>query len=197
MLQLDTALQMDLAKTSESAAAWVSLMTNIVKAHVTELGSAITDDAIQLFGGMGYVEETGIARHYRDVRVTRIYEGTNQIQAVTLFRQMKHLPIFVKRIEDYITTATLKPFATNLRAALDNVTQTAETLTAKGAEEFASGAEELLELIAITALAYYHAQAAEEDASRKAEAEFYHAHILVNHHSLAKRALAGLDTLTI
>ena len=197
MLQLDTALQMDLSKSSEDAAAWVSLMTNVVKAHVTELGSQITDDAIQVFGGMGYVEETGVARHYRDVRVTRIYEGTNQIQAVTLLRQMKHLPVFVKRIESYVETATLTPLATNLTEALASVSRVAKTLTAQSPESFTSGAEELLELLAITALAYYHALAAEADDSKRSEAEFYHAHILVNHHSLAKRALAGLETLAI
>lgn len=197
MLQLDTALQMDLAKESEKAAAWVSLMTNVVKAHITELGSSVTDDAIQVFGGMGYIEETAVARHYRDVRVTRIYEGTNQIQAITLLRQMKHLPVFIKRIESYIANAKLKSLADNLREALANVTDVADKLAAKGAEEFASGAEELLELLGITALGYYHALAAEADKNKRGEAEFYHAHILANHHSLAKRALTGLETLAI
>ena len=197
MLQLDTALQMDLSKNSDDAAAWVSLMTNVVKAHITDIGSSVTDDAIQVFGGMGYVEETGVARHYRDVRVTRIYEGTNQIQAITLLRQMKHLPLFIQRIETYINNATHSELASNLRAALDNVMHVAENLTAKGAEEFASGAEDLLELLGITALGYYHARAAQTDDAKLAEANFYHAHILANHHSLAKRALAGLETLAI
>jgi len=207
MLQLDTALQMDLMKQSNDAAAWVSLMTNIVKAHATHLGSQVTDDAIQVFGGMGFVEETGIARHYRDVRVTRIYEGTNQIQAVTLLRQMKHLPVFVKRIEEFTSQCSHAERAQQLRDALENVTRVAEALSAKDYNEFASGAEELLELMAITALAYYlarAAQAAQNSAMDKSfltakeqDAEFYFAHCLSNHPALTTRALAGLDKLAI
>ena len=48
------------------------------------MGCELADIAIQVHGGMGYIEETGIAQVYRDVRVTAIYEGTNGIQAMDL-----------------------------------------------------------------------------------------------------------------
>jgi acyl-CoA dehydrogenase len=59
----------------------IDLMMPVIKAWNTETGNSVCDDAIQVFGGMGFVEETGVAQHYRDSRVTRIYEGTTGIQA--------------------------------------------------------------------------------------------------------------------
>ena len=57
------------------------LLTPIVKAWSTELVNEITSLAIQVHGGIGFIEETGVAQHYRDARITAIYEGTNGIQA--------------------------------------------------------------------------------------------------------------------
>ena len=59
-------------------------MTPIAKAWPTEVGQEITSLGIQVHGGMGYVEETGAAQYYRDVRIASIYEGTNAIQAIDL-----------------------------------------------------------------------------------------------------------------
>ena len=60
------------------------LLTPITKGWGTDLGNEITSTAIQVFGGMGYIEETGVAQHYRDIRIAAIYEGTNGIQAMDL-----------------------------------------------------------------------------------------------------------------
>ena len=60
------------------------LLTPITKAWCTDLGSELTSLAIQVHGGMGYIEETGVAQHYRDIRIAAIYEGTNGIQAMDL-----------------------------------------------------------------------------------------------------------------
>jgi alkylation response protein AidB-like acyl-CoA dehydrogenase len=60
---------------------YIDLLMPVLKAWNTETGNIVCDDAIQVFGGMGFIEETGIAQHYRDSRVTRIYEGTTGIQA--------------------------------------------------------------------------------------------------------------------
>jgi len=60
------------------------LLTPISKGWGTDLGVEVTSLAIQVFGGMGYVEETGVAQHYRDARIAPIYEGTNGIQAMDL-----------------------------------------------------------------------------------------------------------------
>jgi len=61
-----------------------SLLTPMSKGWGTDLANEVTSLAIQVFGGMGYVEETGVAQLYRDARITAIYEGTNGIQAMDL-----------------------------------------------------------------------------------------------------------------
>ena len=64
--------------------AFVELMIPVVKGWSTENAQELASNALQIFGGMGYVEETGIAQQYRDVRITTIYEGTTGIQALDL-----------------------------------------------------------------------------------------------------------------
>ncbi len=60
------------------------LLTPMSKGWSTDLGVELTSLAIQVYGGMGYVEETGVAQHFRDSRIAPIYEGTNGIQAIDL-----------------------------------------------------------------------------------------------------------------
>jgi len=85
-----TAASLDYAHKSEDPAvrkehqAFVELMIPIVKGWLTERAIDVCSTALQVFGGMGYVEETGIAQQYRDVRITTIYEGTTGIQALDL-----------------------------------------------------------------------------------------------------------------
>ena len=62
----------------------VGLLTPICKSFGTDLGNELTSLALQIHGGMGFIEETGAAQHYRDVRIAAIYEGTNGIQALDL-----------------------------------------------------------------------------------------------------------------
>jgi alkylation response protein AidB-like acyl-CoA dehydrogenase len=72
---------------AEQAAAWAArgdLMTPIAKAFSAEIGQDVTALGIQVHGGMGYVEETGVAQYYRDARIASIYEGANGIQAIDL-----------------------------------------------------------------------------------------------------------------
>ncbi|MBT8115501.1 MAG: acyl-CoA dehydrogenase, partial [Arenicella sp.] len=58
-----------------------ALLTPVTKAWCTELVNEVTSLGVQVHGGMGFIEETGVAQHYRDARITAIYEGTNGIQA--------------------------------------------------------------------------------------------------------------------
>ncbi len=65
------------------------ILTPITKAWVSDLGVELSSIAIQVYGGMGYVEETGVAQYLRDARIAPIYEGTNGIQALDLmFRKL-------------------------------------------------------------------------------------------------------------
>jgi alkylation response protein AidB-like acyl-CoA dehydrogenase len=62
----------------------VDLLTPLVKAYGTDVGVEVASLGVQVHGGMGFVEETGAAQHYRDARIAPIYEGTNGIQAADL-----------------------------------------------------------------------------------------------------------------
>jgi len=67
---------------ANDALAW--LLTPVAKAFSTDASVEVASIGIQVHGGMGYIEETGAAQHYRDARITPIYEGTNGIQAIDL-----------------------------------------------------------------------------------------------------------------
>lgn len=66
------------------AAERAAVLTPITKGWCTDLGCSLTSMAVQVHGGMGFVEETGVAQHMRDARINPIYEGTNGIQALDL-----------------------------------------------------------------------------------------------------------------
>jgi hypothetical protein len=86
----------------------VDLLTPIVKSWLTDLANEITSMGVQVWGGMGYIEETGAAQHMRDARVLAIYEGTNGIQANDLvFRKMARdkgavFELMLKEIADFL-----------------------------------------------------------------------------------------------
>ena len=62
----------------------VDLLTPVVKAWCTDIGIDVADTAIQVHGGIGYIEESGVPQFLRDARIAAIYEGTNGIQAMDL-----------------------------------------------------------------------------------------------------------------
>ena len=62
----------------------VGLLTPVVKAWCTDVGIEVADTAIQVHGGTGYIEESGVPQFLRDARIASIYEGTNGIQALDL-----------------------------------------------------------------------------------------------------------------
>jgi len=65
----------------ETAQRKVDVLTPIAKGWCTETGVDVASLAVQVHGGMGYIEETGASQHLRDARITTIYEGTTGIQA--------------------------------------------------------------------------------------------------------------------
>jgi hypothetical protein len=85
-----TARELDLAEHAgdeaqrKAALARANLFTPVAKAFATDLGVEVASDGVQVHGGMGYIEETGAAQHFRDARIAPIYEGTNGIQAIDL-----------------------------------------------------------------------------------------------------------------
>jgi hypothetical protein len=77
--------QTDRAQLGDGAAqARADLLTPLVKAYGTDIGVEVASLGVQVHGGMGFIEETGAAQHYRDARIAPIYEGANGIQATDL-----------------------------------------------------------------------------------------------------------------
>jgi hypothetical protein len=87
---LMTALNGDLARHApaederQTAKLREELFTPVAKAWSTDIGVEVASLGVQIHGGMGFIEETGAAQHYRDARIAPIYEGTNGIQALDL-----------------------------------------------------------------------------------------------------------------
>jgi hypothetical protein len=68
----------------EGAKRRLDIMTPLAKSYGTDAGCEVASLGVQVHGGMGFIEETGAAQHYRDIRIAPIYEGTNGIQAADL-----------------------------------------------------------------------------------------------------------------
>lgn len=147
----------------------VALLTPLSKAWCTDLGVELTSLALQVFGGMGYVEETGVAQHWRDARIAPIYEGTNGVQAVDLV--MRKLPmsggaVIERTLSDIRDTvealkdAGLFAMAEHLGAAVDTVERVSEILLAEAGADRLAGATPYLRMLATLVGAWLMARGA-------------------------------------
>jgi acyl-CoA dehydrogenase len=84
---LDRAHRAETPEARQIANEEASLLTPVAKAFSTDIGIEVASLGVQIHGGMGFVEETGAAQHYRDARILAIYEGTNGIQAIDLVQR--------------------------------------------------------------------------------------------------------------
>ena len=122
------------------------ILTPITKGWGTDVGVGLTSLAVQVFGGMGYVEETGVAQHYRDIRIAPIYEGTNGIQAMDLVGRKLGLrggAAITDYLDGIATTAAeasaaggeLAVVGDALAAAVDTLRTTTQWLRTNGAAD--------------------------------------------------------------
>jgi alkylation response protein AidB-like acyl-CoA dehydrogenase len=108
-------LTMYAAMAEESRAA---LLIPVAKAWSTDAGEEAASLGVQVHGGAGYIEDTGAAQHLRDIRISRIYEGTNGIQALTLLRRgllRDHGAALAALLAEIAATPNMRP-ATDLTA---------------------------------------------------------------------------------
>ena len=158
---LDTAVAADGARHAQDPAARAraarreELMTPIAKAWSTDAGVRVASDGVQVHGGMGFVEETGAAQHYRDARIAPIYEGTNGIQALDLAGRKLGLDggeAFRELLGDIRATlgvldGDLAPVAERLREGADALEAAGAWLAARrGSPDALAGATEFLRL---------------------------------------------------
>ena len=153
--ELDRAVRLEDPQERARSQEMVDLMIPVVKAWCTDVGTAITSTAIQVHGGMGFMEETGVGQHYRDVRITPIYEGTNGVQAMDLLgrKLMRDGGATTRRLLDEVRAVAtelsgedrqLAAFGDRLSAAVDAasdaVTWLVETFPADPARASAAAA---------------------------------------------------------
>ena len=102
--------QLDRGGMGDSAAQQrAELLVPLVKAWCTDMGVEVASLGIQVHGGMGFIEETGAAQHYRDARIAPIYEGTNGIQAADLVTRklgMEQGGVFFALMEEIASEAS-------------------------------------------------------------------------------------------
>ena len=135
-----------------------NLMIPLAKAWSTDVGVEVASLGVQVHGGMGYVEETGAAQHYRDARIAPIYEGTNGIQAIDLVgrklagddgQAMRELIEDIRQtIEDCATSSNpeLPHIAERLEPACDALEAASKWLLEADAEDRLAGATSYLKL---------------------------------------------------
>jgi alkylation response protein AidB-like acyl-CoA dehydrogenase len=129
-----TAASLDLSAKHPDAAvrqanrAFLELMIPVVKGWCTETAVEICSTAVQVFGGVGYVEETGIAQQYRDVRITTIYEGTTGIQALDLVGRKiaQDMGATAKTVISQMRKDAEGPIGTELANALASLSETSD-----------------------------------------------------------------------
>ncbi|MBI1981216.1 MAG: acyl-CoA dehydrogenase [Methylocystis sp.] len=136
-----------------AAHARAGLLTPVAKAFSTDIANETTSLAIQVFGGMGYIEEAGVAQLMRDARICAIYEGTNGIQAIDLVtRKIRDSDgaALAAEIEDMRAIARDADFSQEaLREAVEALAQASEFLTKTDAVGALAGATPYLRLFAL------------------------------------------------
>ena len=123
------------------------LLTPLSKAWCTDLGNEICSIGVQIFGGMGFCEDTGAAQLYRDVRIAAIYEGTNGIQALDLFG--RKLPmrdgavvrelIETMRADLKLLEGSLSPLREDLSSGIDALEQAVRWMMSAGRADVLDG----------------------------------------------------------
>ncbi len=218
-----TAVALDCARLGADPAARqaaherASLLTPAAKAFATDIGCEVSSLGVQVHGGMGYVEETGAAQHFRDARIAPIYEGTNGIQAIDLVT--RKLPLAggaaVKTYLEELRRTIAAVDASNdpafgwtgvrLREALDSLERATQWLQARPQQDAAlAGATPYLRLFATAAGGTLLAEealaatrlpgeAGAEPAARIAIARFFAENIAVQARGLERSVIEGAD----
>ncbi len=203
-IALACAVAIDMGRATGDAdwQARAAFLTPIAKAFGTDTGIAVADMGVQVHGGMGFIEETGAAQYFRDVRVTAIYEGTNGIQAMDLVARKlsdrgEAAYRLLDEIEELAETARgdFPKMTQSLWSAAETLRETTEWLVAQDDlnERFA-GAVPFLRAFARVLGAHYHlksAMAEGADGPRTRLARFYIKRLLPEHAGLLEQVRAG------
>ncbi|MEO1458998.1 MAG: acyl-CoA dehydrogenase, partial [Pseudomonadota bacterium] len=207
----DCALALDMGRAAEDAAgraaeaARGAFLTPIAKAFGTYTGMEVADLAIQVHGGMGYIEEAGVAQLARDVRVTAIYEGTNGIQAMDLVGRKlagdggaaaQGVLADVTATVEAARAAGETVLADRLDAARVKLEGVTSWMLESEANDRAAGAAPYLRMWALVLGGHYLLRSALSGGSvERALAGFFVSQVLPQAHALAQAAVDGAEAL--
>lgn len=182
-MNLDISLKHEDEDKRQEADDLVALMTPILKAYQTDMGFDITNEAIQVHGGAGYIHEYGVEQYARDARIAQIYEGTNGIQALDLVgRKMgAHMGRYLRRffhpvsafIEENQSNEELQEFIFPLAKAFAKLQQSTATIAQKGLKdpvEAGAASSDYLRQFSLVAMAFMWAKMAKVALEKKPEA---------------------------
>jgi acyl-CoA dehydrogenase len=202
---LSCAVAIDMAHATGSAewAARAALLTPIAKAYGTDIGMAVTQQAVQVHGGMGFIEDTGVAQFSRDVRITAIYEGTNGIQAMDLVgRKMQDGGEAAFRLIDEVQAgaeaarAALPDLAGDVWAAAEALRDATDAMVKAAMNDRFAGAVPYLRAFALVLGGHFHLRAAlAEGGKRAALAHVAIKRILPAYAAALAEAREGADSL--
>ncbi|MCB0993342.1 MAG: acyl-CoA dehydrogenase, partial [Acidimicrobiales bacterium] len=201
-----------------AAASRAALLTPLSKGWGTDCGVEVASLGIQVHGGMGYIEETGAAQHWRDSRILPIYEGTNGIQALDLaFRKlpldgggaMRSLVSDMRAAAEAVAEGPLADIGNALSRAVDDVEAVATWMATASPNDIAAGATPYLTLVGTAAGGWVHVRSAAAalallEAGRGdaeflndkiASAQFFCSQVLPKTASLVAACTAGADPL--
>ncbi|GGG68297.1 acyl-CoA dehydrogenase [Salipiger pallidus] len=201
-IALDCAVSLDMGRATGDAdwQARAAFLTPIAKAFGTDVGCAVSEMGVQVHGGMGFIEETGAAQYYRDVRVTAIYEGTNGIQAMDMVgRKLMDGGEAAFRLLDEIEAeaeaakATLPDLAEAVWEAAETLRETAEWLLTQDMANRFGTAVPFLRAFARVLGGHYHLRAAiaEPEGAHGRLARFYITRLLPEHSGLLAHVRSG------
>ncbi|MGH8109486.1 MAG: acyl-CoA dehydrogenase C-terminal domain-containing protein [Arenimonas sp.] len=130
--QEESGVDAEIKKHSEDI---VTLLTPVVKAFITDNAFETTNLCMQVYGGHGYIQETGIEQYVRDARINMIYEGTNGIQALDLLGRKvladkgEKLSVFIKLIDDFMAEQKSNPAIQEFIGPLAACVQSVQSVT--------------------------------------------------------------------
>ncbi len=134
---------------SEDAKARVDLLTPLAKAYGTDIGCEVASLGVQVHGGMGFIEETGAAQYYRDIRIAPIYEGTNGIQAADLVGRKLGLEGGVVAASLLADTRREAADEAALMQLTDTVERAAEWMNGASADDRLAGSYPFLDMMSV------------------------------------------------
>ncbi|WP_213684392.1 acyl-CoA dehydrogenase [Roseicyclus sp.] len=176
-LAFDLAVSIDLGHAGDAVqAARAAVLTPIAKSYGTEMGIKVANMGIQVHGGMGFIEDTGVAQFARDVRVAAIYEGTNGIQAMDLVgRKMADGGAAIHALIDAMESEAMgDPMGAPVAAMAGQLRVATDAMVGMELNDRFGGAVPYLMGFARVLGAIYHLRAAQSGAARRmALARFY------------------------